>query len=61
MQKAKLYKTRKIKGASIIGNDPDETWYCVRSKNFSPSEHRAFKKMFQTMCSDFLSEDVKEV
>ena len=63
MPAARFYKTRKIKGASIVGNDPDETWFCVRAKNFSKGEHREFKKRFQTLCDGFLTpeESVKEV
>ena len=35
MVAARFYKTRKIKGAQVLGNDPDETWFCVRARNFS--------------------------
>lgn len=59
---AKLYKTKKIKGAQVLGNDPDETWFCVRARNFSKMEHRDFKKRFQNLCDGFFEkEDVKEV
>ena len=43
MVAARFYKTRKIKGAQVLGNDPDETWFCVRARNFSKKEHKEFK------------------
>ena len=61
----RFYKTRKIKGAQVLGNDPDETWFCVRARNFSKKEHKEFKKSFQGLCDQFFAErdeeGVKEV
>ena len=62
MPAAKFYKTRKIKGAQVLGNDPAETWFCVRARDFSKKEHKEFKQRFQTLCDSFFPEEVvKEV
>ena len=57
----RFYKTRKIKGAQVLGNDPDETWFCVRARNFSKKEHKEFKNRFQSLCDSFLRVDQEEI
>ena len=59
----RFYKTKKIKGASVIGTDPDEVWFCVRAKNFSTKQVRDFKKVFQSLCDQYLEpeEEIKTV
>ena len=61
MPAARFFKTKKVKGSTILGNDPDETWFCVRAKNLSKKEHKEFKGRFQTLCDNFFEEAVKEV
>ena len=62
MVAARFYKTRKIKGAQVLGNDPDETWFCVRARNFSKKEHKEFKNRFQSLCDAFFEqEEIKQV
>ena len=61
MVAARFYKTRKIKGAQVLGNDPDETWFCVRARNFSKKEHKEFKNRFQSLCDAFLRVDQEEI
>ena len=62
MPAARFFKTKKVKGSTILGNDPDETWFCVRARDFSKKEHKEFKQRFQTLCDSFFSEGVvKEV